>query len=108
MLVPGLAKFAWLKKFVAVMRNRSLAFSINLKFRYKPKLTFARPGPTITPRALFPNRPIGGTAKSAGLNHRLIEWLSRPALLTRSGRPLVGRVLEGSEPLNIGVRYWPV
>jgi hypothetical protein len=35
----------------------------------KPKSMLLRPGPTITPRALLPKRPFGGTANAAGSNH---------------------------------------
>src|SRR5882762_2253561 len=108
MFAFGLPKFGWLKKLVAVIRTWNLARSVTWKYLNSPKSTFARPGPTITLRALLPKRPLGGTAKAAALNHWKMDWLDDAASPTRSGRPPCVRVLDTSVLAKVGVRNWPV
>src|SRR5262249_56449443 len=68
----------------------------------------ARRRPTITLRALAPNRPLGGTAKAAGLNHWKIDRFDEAASPTRSGRPPCVRVLDTSVRAKLGVGNWTV
>src|SRR5438128_12466163 len=70
MSVLGLAQFGWLKKFVAVISQRSRARSWNMNSFARPALQTFTPGPLITPLPDVPNRPAFGAANALVSNQR--------------------------------------
>src|SRR5262249_52484739 len=110
MFALGRAKFGWLNAFAADIVKVNLSRSVKSKFFAKEMWCIWYPGPSRTSEPLLPKRPGGGTAKHDASNQRLMlrSLDGRLPLQTRSGRPPLVLVLDGSLPENVGEKYQPL
>ena len=63
--VFGFPRFGWLRALVAVACSFKRSLSRTWKNLNRPRSTFTKPGPTITPGELLPRVPTAGMAKAA-------------------------------------------
>src|SRR4030095_7224975 len=107
-----------------IRRNCSRVFSLRVKYFPRAKSRLEIPGPSRILSPELPNRPtlvralsgqIGllsghpGILKAEASNQRPRERsaVGRFPSPIRSGRPPIVLVLEGSRPVNVGLKYCP-